>query len=699
MPFTRRDLLFGLGGGLAGAALTPVPWKLLDDTAIWTQRRHAVPVPPRGAVTFRPAACTLCPAGCAVRVRCVGTRPVAMVGEPRHPLGGGACALGLTLHHLAYHPLRLAGPAVSVSGRREPVALDVAVDRIARAVEAARAHGQRVMVLDRRPDRVVSAAWRRLMDALPHGLYVTHPGEGETLAVLQRALVLPAPGARPLLLGLDLERTRTLLSFGAPVLEGWGRPGRMLAARKGLRVVQVDAWRSPSAALADEWVAISPGAEGPLALALAHVILREQEAPAGEDVRRALAGFSPLRAAPRTGVGPERIEELARTLARQSPAVAIGGGDPGAGPLPPDAERAIAILNVVLGSVGREGGFVPRRPQPEAGTDAVGIPATALEDVPTGSVGVLLLDAADDGRALPRPLLRRVLAKGAVVVSLSPFDGALAREADILVPAPAPLEAWDEVLPTADASVASYAVSAAVLPSPPGATDAIAFLHCLAAALRRDIGKSTHEERLRERVAAIHAADRGRLVACTEGGYAEQTTADANGLWEALVAGGCWIDKGQQVTPLDVRAPLPSSDSLERWSRPEGVERNQSLGLVAFAARGTAGAIPVSPLLTKLYQESDLRPGAMTAAISPSTADELGLAERQPVRIESPAGTVSAQLRIDSTLPPGRIALAAGPDPGALHPEARVTARGALPLAVAAADGTWRETRVRVGEA
>jgi len=123
MPFTRRDVLFGLGGGLAGVALTPVPWKLLDDTAIWTQRRHALPVPPRGPVTLRPAACTLCPAGCALRVRCVGVRPVAVVGEARHPLGGGACALGLTLHHLAYHPLRLAGPVVRVSGRRSAESL------------------------------------------------------------------------------------------------------------------------------------------------------------------------------------------------------------------------------------------------------------------------------------------------------------------------------------------------------------------------------------------------------------------------------------------------------------------------------------------------------------------------------------------------------------------------------------------------
>jgi len=690
MPITRRDVLWGLGGGLAGAALTPVPWKLLDDTAIWTQRRHALPVPPRGEITFRPAACTLCPAGCAVRVRSVGARPVGVTGEPEHPFGGGACAIGLTLHHLAYHPLRLTGPAVREDGRRLPIGPDAAVARIAAAVEAARKAGQSVVVLDRRPGRVVSSAWQELLAALPRGLYVTRSGEEGTLTVLQAALERPSP------LGIDLERTRTLVSFGAPVLEGWGRPGRMLTARAGLRVVQVDAWRSPSAALADEWVEVVPGGEGPLALALANALLRDNPGRVGADVRSALAGFSPVRVAARAGVAVGRIESLALALATQAPVVAIGGGDPGAGPLPVDAERAIALLNVVLGSVGREGGIIPRRPLPEARTGAVGAPSAALEGVPAGSVGVLILDGADDGRALPWPALRRVLAKDALVVSLSPFDGALAAEAGLLVPGTAPLEAWDEVLPTAGASAASYAVSAPILKTPEGATDPVALAHRVGAALGVEVPGTTHEERLRERVAAIHAAGRGRLLARENGGYAEKTPGAAAAMWEALVAGGCWIDEPQPIALALPRPPLPSSAALESWARPAAEE---GLALVAFAARGTAGTTPVSPLLTKLYQESDLRPAATTVAMSPRTAQGLGLANRQPVRVESAADTVAAELRIDPTLPPGRVALAAGPDPAALHPGATTAACGALPLAVAAADGTWRGTRVRVREA
>ena len=121
---------------------------------------------------------------------------------------------------------------------------------------------------------------------------------------------------------------------------------------------------------------------------------------------------------------------------------------------------------------------------------------------------------------------------------------------------------------------------------------------------------------------------------------------------------------------------------------------------MAFAARGTAGTTPASPLLTKLYQESDLRPASDDRGHEPGD----GRAPRprrppaRPDRERRPAPS-RAELRIDPTLPPERIALAAGPDPAALHPGTSARAGGALPLAVAAADGTWRETRVRVREA
>jgi anaerobic selenocysteine-containing dehydrogenase len=704
MFVTRRDVLFGLGGGIAGMTLTPAPWKLLDDVSIWTQHRRALEVPPHGEVTFRPAACTLCPGGCALKARLVSGRPVAVVGERAHPLGGGACAFGLTVHHLALHPLRLAAPArrAAGSGSLEPIRLDAAVLAVAAAVTEARRRDEVVLVVDRRPGRVVSRVYREWLAALPRGTYVAPAGEGATLAALEGLLDRPSP------LGIDLEGTRTLVSFGAPVLDGWGRPARLLAARRALRVVQADTWRSPTAAVADEWVPIRPGGEGPLALGLAHVLLRERlcdpallrRLDAGADAasfRRVVAGFPPDRVARIAGVEAGRLETLARSLPRHAPAVAIGGGDAGGGPLPPDDERAIAALDVLLGAVGRGGGIVRRRPVPEAADTEPPLATTDLAEVPAGSVRLLFLDAADSGRALPWPALERTLARGALVVSLSPFRSGLARHAQILVPAPAPLEMYDEVLPSADAKVASYGVSAPILAAPAGATDPVELLRRVAEAAGVPLGPATSiEELLKARVAAIHGCGRGRVFARGDGGYSETQAASAGDLWQRLVEGGGWVDEPSN-DEVQARLQPPHPKALLRWARAEA--RTGDVTLLPLAARGAAGSTPVSPLLTKLYQESDLRPPVGTIAVSPRTGRVHGLADGGRAVVESDAGALEVGVRFDPALPDGRVALAAGPDPAGLHPGAETTAAGALALAVVEPDGTWRTTRVRVREA
>jgi anaerobic selenocysteine-containing dehydrogenase len=569
-----------------------------------------------------------------------------------------------------------------------PLELGAAVAFVAGALKEAARTGRGVLVLDQRPGRVVSRAYRELLACLPRGEYATPEDEGGTLATLAR------PG-QPL--GIDLERTGTLLSFGAPVLAGWGRPGRMLAARRGLRVVQLDTWRSPSAALADEWLPIRPGSEGAVALALAHVVVSEGlvEAPAPE-VRRLIARFHPARVAPSAGVEAQRLAALARSLVSSGPTAAVGGGDPGGGPLAPDDERAIALLDVLLGSVGKPGGIVARGTVPEESCGSLA-PERQLREVPDGGAGLLILDAVDSGRALPWAAVERKLAPDALVVSLSPFASGLARRAHVQVPAPAPLEGWDEVLPTADATAASYWIGAPLVPPPPGATDPVELLRQVAAAAGIAASATgSHEDLLRRRAEAIHASGRGRVLARTEDGFREQKLPDASAAWRALRNGGCWIDDA--VTPAHAVATAPSAEAVEGWLRGEAAGRDD-LPLVAFAARGASGGTPACPVLTKLYQETELRCSVASVAVSPLTAREHGLRDGSRVRLESAAGAVTATLRCDPTLPPGRAALATGPDPAALHGKATAVPQGALALIVVGPDLTWRGTRVAIREA
>jgi hypothetical protein len=326
-----------------------------------------------------------------------------------------------------------------------------------------------------------------------------------------------------------------------------------------------------------------------------------------------------------------------------------------------------------------------------------GAPSVRLEEVRAGSVRLALLDSGDDGRALPWAAVARTLAPGALVVSLSPFDCDLATRASLVVPSPAPLEALDEVLPATDDPAAAYAIAPALLPKPGGAVDTIALVQMIAAATGVSVSSDPLETRFAARAAALHAAGGGRFLARGDGEWTDTAPADPAAAWRVLAEGGLWID-GPAPAAKPPAVPPPSADALCRWAAPASAAPD-GLALVAFAARGTAGSTPVSPLLTKLYQETELRPSTAVALVNPQTAVSLGLAPGQPVVVEGPAGGAAAALRVDASLPPGRVALAVGPERAALQPRAKAGPAGALAVAKPAADGTWREARVRVREA
>ena len=99
------------------------------------------------------------------------------------------------------------------------------------------------------------------------------------------------------------------------------------ARRMGARLVVIDPYRTRTAAVADEHLAIRPGTDGMLALAMMHVILAENLedreymsacTAGGEELRtHALqAEHAPERAAEITGIDAETIRRLAREYAQ-----------------------------------------------------------------------------------------------------------------------------------------------------------------------------------------------------------------------------------------------------------------------------------------------------------------------------------------------------------------------------------------------
>src|SRR5689334_8643776 len=188
MKATRRELIQFAGGAAVGALFTPAPWRLVTDTALWSENWPGIPKPARGEIRTKFTTCSLCDAGCALKARCVGEQPVALAG-----VQGGLCPFGVTAHHLPYHPARL---------RKGPV--EEAATAYARAL-ANRRPGDRVAVFDLRPGRTASWSLRRAMAAVENGVY----------AAPARAQV-----------AVDFDAAKVILSLGAPVLDGWVSPAR-----------------------------------------------------------------------------------------------------------------------------------------------------------------------------------------------------------------------------------------------------------------------------------------------------------------------------------------------------------------------------------------------------------------------------------------------------------------------------------------
>jgi anaerobic selenocysteine-containing dehydrogenase len=174
----------------------------------------------------------------------------------------------------------------------------------------------------------------------------------------------------------DLDRTNYLLSFGADLLEStppvarwirkWGRLRREKPTRT--KVVDVQPRYSLTAAKSDEWIPIKPGTDAALAMAVAHVIIKEElfdqkfvkEWTVGFDQYRqgALQNYAPESVSKITGIPAETITRIAAEFARTRPALAIPGRAAIAWPGGSYTSYAIHCLNALVGSIDVPGGIL-----------------------------------------------------------------------------------------------------------------------------------------------------------------------------------------------------------------------------------------------------------------------------------------------------------------------------------------------------
>lgn len=701
MKLTRRDVLRFAGGSILGTLFTPVPWKLLDDTSIWSQNWSLTPKLSRGALSTRGTFCTLCPAGCAAQARCVASVPFALDSVPAHPLGGRAlCPVGLAAHHGAYHPLRLDGPK-KFSGKADdselvPVSREEVVGRIRAALASASASGGTVAVLDQRPGRALSALYQRFLAQYPSRAYIVPPaGADETIGVLAGLSDGTMPAA-----GFDLENARTVVSFGAPIFDGWGQPGRVqnvFAERssQGRRLIQIESHRSRTAAGADLWLPVRPGTEAAVALSIANVIIREglhaanieRAFPDFATYRELVMRYHPHPVSALAGIAPDAIVQTARVFAA-GPSIALSGSEAASGPLPRATRTVIASLNLLCGNVGRDGGIVYRSDAAPAS------PATSLLDVPDHSIRVLIMDAAESGDAFPLALLeQKLIPETSVVVLMSPALSVRSSMADFLIPTMAAMEGWEEIPTIPGAVVESFAVASPLMPPRNTSVDPVEFLNVVAGF--EDGGEKSIESVIRRKADDLFAAKRG-VVVSADGSTRTPvaSVASADDLWNTLVAGGCWLGEGRGVKPGTVRFTLMGTGmeaAITEAACPVKVGAN-SLILEPFGMRAALSTGTISPIMSKIFQESNLRALGGTLVLNPSTASAMGIADRSLVSVKTAQGSMKARVLLDPTVMPGIARVAVGPLPNQTTPTEELGMSAVLGLCALRADGTWRST-------
>ena len=527
---------------------TPVPWKLLDDVSIWTQNWGWIPQPAHGPVETKQSICTLCSNGCGLRVRMAAGYAVGVAGVSSNPVTQGAlCPLGFAAHQLNWHPRRL----------REVRHRGVAEswERAQAAFEKACSEGP-IAFVDGRPGRAASSVFEAFVQNRK-GSYQTVLSE-ETEALAPYA---SWSGVHASNLGYDLENAKTIISFGAPLLDGWGTPGRFtrLWSQRAagmsdpqLRLVQVETSLSRTAARAWRWVPIKEGSEVGLAAGLAQVLLEEQLVKAkGPQPQTSLA-----EAAMQTGLSVDAIRELARTMMEKSPVVVIGA----------DGNPAIAALNVLLGAVGAPGGIV--RNKEGAASRIQSVPAPA-------SLRAILIDSTVPWEFAPKT--------GAEVFRFAAWDGG-GNGNDWLLPAPGFLEELTDV-PTAPASAAgTYAIAENLEARSAEVRSAAEFLAKIDPSLPvvENVIHKRCEEAFHERRGTVYA---GQPIPVAK-------IESVKHLEEQLRKGAIWMD--DPVRPGWFRC------ELKEWP-PQSTASHD----INWDAPWAPSVLP--PLAAKLYQESNLR--------------------------------------------------------------------------------------------
>jgi anaerobic selenocysteine-containing dehydrogenase len=322
-------------------------------------------VSPHSAVKVRGACPHDCPDTCSLVTTVENGVAVKVQGNPAHPQTGGVLCNKVSRYtERSYHPERLLQPLRRIgpkgAGRFEPVSWDSALDEIADRLQA---------IAQRNPEAIVPYSYAGTMGLVQAEGMAARFFNQLGASLLDRT-ICSAAGGEALTqtlggkVGMKVEffaESRLIIIWGsnsiASNLHFWRYVQE--AKRQGARLVCIDPRKSETAEKCHEHIALMPGTDAALALALMHELIVHdwldhdyiaQHTVGWEALKARALQWPPERAAKVCGVPVEQITSLAHDYGTTQPAAirlnygmqrVRGGGN---------AARAIACLPALTGA-------------------------------------------------------------------------------------------------------------------------------------------------------------------------------------------------------------------------------------------------------------------------------------------------------------------------------------------------------------
>ncbi|MGD2071092.1 MAG: molybdopterin-dependent oxidoreductase [Gemmatimonadota bacterium] len=320
-----------------------------------------------------PTFCELCFWKCGVLAHVKDGRVTKLEGNPKDPLSRGhLCPRGAGGTGLLYDPDRLRRPMIRRDARGsqefEEVSWDAALNEVAENFERIKTrYGAGALALF---SHGYGGSWMKHLFHAYGSPNIAAPSYAQCRGPRDVGFSLTYGEGVGSPERTDLRNSECIVLLGSHLGENMHNTQVQdfaHALRNGAKLIVADPRHSTAASKADHWLPIKPGTDLALLLAWMNVLVEEKRydreyleayAYGFEQLAEHVQPYTPEWAYPRTGIDPETIRTTARTMAGARPATLVHpgrhvtwyGNDT-------QRSRAIAMLNALLGSWGRKGGF------------------------------------------------------------------------------------------------------------------------------------------------------------------------------------------------------------------------------------------------------------------------------------------------------------------------------------------------------